>query len=96
MNLSLVWLKKKRCKHFLLKWVFFVLVNLSALVYEYTLPSLALPIKLVLPTVDIAEDYCPTITQQLETHRMAIENLLEKGAGKRKSKINNYSLLFFL
>ncbi len=64
---------------------FVVLANLSALVYQHTLTTLALPIKLILPTIDIAQDYRPiTITQQQETKKMSIKDLLEKGAGKIK------------
>jgi hypothetical protein len=55
--------------------------NLSALVYQHTLESLTLPIKLVLPTKDFAEDYH---SEQQETEKMSIKDLLEKGAGKNK------------
>jgi hypothetical protein len=64
---------------------FVVLANLSALVYQHTLTTLALPIKLILPTSDIAQDYRPITTiQQQETKKMSIKDLLEKGAGKIK------------
>jgi hypothetical protein len=64
---------------------FLFLANLSALVYQHTLASLALPTKLVLPTVDIAQDYRPTTNQQ-ETKKMSIKDLLEKGAGNRNNQ----------
>ncbi|CAF1085922.1 unnamed protein product [Adineta steineri] len=64
--------------------------NLSALVYQHTLASLALPIKLVLPTVDIAEDYRPiTNQQQQETKKMSVKDLLEKGAACNVVYLNN-------
>ena len=44
---------------------------------------LALPTKLVLPSVDIAQDYRPAQTNpQQETKKMSIKDLLEKGAGR--------------
>ncbi len=66
----------------------FFSANLSALVYQHTLMSLALPIKLVLPNVDIAEDYRPVTNQQQETKKMSVKDLLEKGAGKIKHRKN--------
>jgi hypothetical protein len=48
--------------------------------------SLALPTKLVLPNVDIAEDYRPITNQQQETKKMSVKDLLEKGAGKIKHR----------
>jgi hypothetical protein len=54
-------------------------------VYQHTLASLALPTKLVLPTVDIAQDYRPTTNQQ-ETKKMSIKDLLEKGAGNKNNQ----------
>lgn len=65
------------------RFIFFSspLANLSALVYQHTLTPLALPTKLVLPTVDIAQDYRPTTSQPQETKKISIKDLLEKGAG---------------
>jgi hypothetical protein len=63
--------------------------NLSALVYQHSLTSLALPIKLALPTNDFVEDYR---SQQQETKKMSIKDLLEKGAGKTKMQ-NRYSII---
>jgi hypothetical protein len=57
----------------------FFSANLSALVYQHSLASLALPTKLVLPTNDFAENYR---SQQQETKKMSVKDLLEKGAGK--------------
>ena len=51
--------------------------------YQHTQTALALPIKLILPTVDIAQDFCSTKTQQQEVKTMSVKDLLEKGAGKR-------------
>ena len=73
---------------------FFLTANLSALVYQHTLTPLALPTKLVLPSVDIVQDYRPTTSQQQtqtqqqqqqETKKMSIKELLDKGAGKNRS-----------
>lgn len=69
-----------------LKPFFVILANLSALVYQHTLTPLALPTKLVLPTVDIAQDYRPASTQPQETKKISIKDLLEKGAGKDKDE----------
>mgnify|MGYP002378327128 CR=1 FL=1 len=65
---------------------FFVfLANLSALVYQHTITPLALPTKLVLPSVDIAQDYRPAQTNtQQEAKKMSIKDLLEKGAGRAR------------
>ena len=68
--------------------VLLILANLSALIYQHTLTSLALPAKLLLPTVDIAQDYRPPTHQQAETKKMSIKQLLEKGAGKRRRDTN--------
>lgn len=80
---------------------FHFIANLSALVYQHTLTSLALPTKLVIPTVDIAQNYRPTTNQQQqqqqqETKKMSIKELLEKGAGKYKPSINFFINLLFL
>jgi hypothetical protein len=48
--------------------------------------SLALPIKLVLPTYDIAKDYRPMTNQQQETKKMSVKDLLDKGAGMIKRR----------
>ena len=67
----------------LLSFVFsFPLASLSALVHQHTLNSLALPIKLVLPTVDVVESYRSASNPQQEAKKMTIKDLLEKGAGK--------------
>lgn len=61
------------------------LANLSALVYQHTITPLALPTKLVLPSVDIAQDYRPAQTNtQQEAKKMSIKDLLEKGAGRAR------------
>jgi hypothetical protein len=58
------------------------LASLSALVYHHTIASLALPIKLVLPTTDIAANYRSTVVgQPTEGKKMTVKDLLEKGAG---------------
>ncbi|CAF0720973.1 unnamed protein product [Rotaria sp. Silwood1] len=62
--------------------------NLSALVYQHSITPLALPIKLVLPTVDITEDYRSIGNQQQQQQqqqhetfkKMSVKDLLEKGA----------------
>jgi tensin len=74
----------------------FLLVNLSALVYQHSLTPLALPIKLVLPAADTAEDYrSPSNQQQNEiTKKLSVKDLLEKGAGKDYFEINKFFLIF--
>jgi hypothetical protein len=74
----------KTIEKFLIVKSSFFSANLSGLVYQHTLTALALPIKLVLPTVDIAQDYRPIANQQQETKKMSVKDLLEKGAGKIK------------
>ncbi len=73
----------------------FVLVNLSALVYQHSVTPLALPIKLVLPVADMTEDYRSTANQQQEsTKKLSVKDLLEKGAGKTlPNKINSFYYL---
>ena len=62
--------------------------NLSALVYQHTVTALALPIKLILPTVDVTENFRSVTTQQQEVKKMS-KNLLDKGAGKTKDTTKN-------
>lgn len=76
-------------KVFLCNFLLSFLANLSALVYQHTLTSLALPTKLVLPSADIAQNYRPTPNQQPETKKMSIKDLLEKGAGKIERSTGN-------
>ncbi|CAF4335234.1 unnamed protein product [Rotaria socialis] len=64
-------------------------VNLSALVYQHTIAALALPTKLVLPTVDIVADFHPTVNHQQETRKVSIKDLLEKGAACNVVYLNN-------
>ncbi|CAF2720531.1 unnamed protein product [Rotaria sp. Silwood2] len=64
-------------------------INLSALVYQHTITALALPIKLILPTVDIAEDFHPMTNQQQESKKMSAKDLLEKGAACNVVYLNN-------
>ncbi|CAF1053761.1 unnamed protein product [Rotaria sordida] len=64
-------------------------VNLSALVYQHTITALALPIKLILPTVDIAEDFHSMTNQQVEGKKMSVKDLLEKGAACSVVYLNN-------
>ncbi|CAF1559873.1 unnamed protein product [Rotaria sordida] len=63
--------------------------NLSALVYQHTITALDLPIKLILPTVDIAEDFHPMTDQQQESKKLVIKDLLEKGAACNVVYLNN-------
>ncbi|CAF2715042.1 unnamed protein product [Rotaria sp. Silwood2] len=68
-------------------------VNLSALVYQHSITPLALPIKLVLPTADITEDYRSTGNQQQQQQetlkKMSVKDLLEKGAACNVVYLNN-------
>lgn len=59
---------------------FVSLASLSALVYHHTINALALPIKLVLPTTDIAENYRPTTNTQ--SKKPSSKELLSRGAGR--------------
>ncbi len=92
--MNLIFVCLKRSKNFLLKSSFFS-ANLSGLVYQHTLTALALPIKLVLPTVDIAQDYRPIANQQQETKKMSVKDLLEKGAGKRIDFFRQTCFIYF-
>ncbi|CAF5151508.1 unnamed protein product, partial [Rotaria socialis] len=58
---------------------------------QHSITPLALPIKLVLPTFDITEDYRSVSNQQQQQQqqqqhetlkKMSVKDLLEKGAGK--------------
>lgn len=79
---------KKKLFDFKNNYFHFILANLSALVYQHTISALALPIKLVLPTSDIAADYHPTNNHHQETKKVSIKELLEKGAGKIRKSIS--------
>ncbi|CAF1084668.1 unnamed protein product [Rotaria sordida] len=67
--------------------------NLSALVYQHSITPLALPIKLVLPTADITEDYRSLGNQQQQQHetlkKVSVKDLLEKGAACNVVYLNN-------
>jgi len=65
--------------------------SLSALVYHHTIASLALPIKLVLPSNDIAENYRPTTNTNTtnQTKKMNSKELLSKGAACHVVYLNN-------
>lgn len=61
----------------------FILVNLSALIYQHSVTPLALPVKLSLPNSDITDDYRSLNSQQHDvTRKLSVKDLLEKGAGK--------------
>ncbi|CAF5017975.1 unnamed protein product, partial [Rotaria sp. Silwood1] len=66
--------------------------NLSALVYQHTVTPLVLPIKLVLPTHDITEDYHSITNQQQETKKVSAKDLLEKGAACDVLYLNNVDI----
>lgn len=55
--------------------------NLSALVYQHSITQLALPIRLVLPTVDTTEDNRTVSNTQETNKKMSVKDLLERGAG---------------
>ncbi|CAF4399590.1 unnamed protein product [Rotaria socialis] len=72
--------------------------NLSVLVYQHSITPLALPIKLVLPTFDITEDYRSVSNQQQQQQqqqqhetlkKMSVKDLLEKGAACNVVYLNN-------
>ncbi|CAF1607978.1 unnamed protein product [Rotaria sp. Silwood1] len=63
--------------------------TLSELVYQHTITALALPIKLILPTMDIAEDFHSMINQQQENKKISTKDLLEKGAACNVVYLNN-------
>jgi tensin len=76
----------------------FLLVNLSALVYQHSITPLALPIKLALPAADITEDSRSMSNQQQHetTKKLSVKDLLEKGAGKNLFIINKFFDVCFL
>lgn len=55
--------------------------NLSALVYQHSITPLALPTRLVIPTIDITEDHRTVSSHQEINKKISVKDLLERGAG---------------